>query len=96
MQEKNEAIAQFNGKIKLLEDLKEKLGRDALLKKEPSKQCKIGYLYLVVPIVEQPRVNPEVGSGLVKHIVELKVVCPDEDKLKEVRVCFIPLDEETC
>jgi hypothetical protein len=34
MQEKNEAIAQFNGKIKLLEDLKDKIGRDTLVKKE--------------------------------------------------------------
>jgi hypothetical protein len=41
MQDKNEAIAQFNGKIKLLEDLKEKLGKDALVKREPVKQSKI-------------------------------------------------------
>jgi hypothetical protein len=42
MQEKNEAIAQFNGKIKLLEDLKEKMGKDALLRKpEQPKQGKI-------------------------------------------------------
>jgi hypothetical protein len=52
-------------------------------------------ILVVVPVVEQPRQqNPEIGgSGLVKHIVELKVVCPDEDKLKDVKFIKLNSDE---